>query len=101
MPCRREGQIPRLRGRGRRCRSRRRVKTPTTGGKRRIGTRLTGVKRVGSRQGVGVVFASARHVHPSLIFLVHALRLCIHESIHGVVGRVTIAIFILRETPHA
>jgi hypothetical protein len=50
---------------------------------------------------VGLMFADTGH-EASLIFLVHALGFCVDESIHGVVGMVTVPVLIVRcEASHA
>jgi hypothetical protein len=60
-----------------------------------------GLKGIRAGQVVGLVLANARH-KASLVFLVHALRLGIHEPIHGVVGMVAVPILIIRcKAPHA
>ena len=72
----------------------RREKTPA-GSNRWVGAGLAmGLQGIRARQMVGLVLANARH-EASLVFLVHALRLCVHKPIHGVVRMVTVSVLII------
>lgn len=72
------------------------------GGNRWVGAGLTmGLKRIGAWQVVGLVLANTGH-EASLIFLIHALRLCVHQPIHGIIRMMTVSVLIVRcEASHA
>lgn len=47
------------------------------------------------------MLADARH-KASLVFLIHALRLCVYQPIHGVVRMVPVSVLVIRcKAPHA